>query len=104
MNSLPPIEQAKALRTSLRETIVKTNGLIRALKKQQKQAKVVAWTLPSCWFPLPRDHLEHNRRSRVPWKRGDSASLPATARINATSNPPKNEDPKKRGAQRSAGG
>jgi len=37
-------------------------------------------------------------RSRVPAQRGDGASSPATAPINATSNPSKNGDPKKRGA------
>jgi hypothetical protein len=46
-SGLSPIEQAKALRASLRETLGKTNELIRTLKRQEKQSRVVASTLAS---------------------------------------------------------
>src|SRR5262249_18752140 len=39
------IEQAKALLTSQREQLVKTKDLIAALRRQQKQSRVVAATL-----------------------------------------------------------
>jgi hypothetical protein len=42
-----PIEQAVALRNSLRESVVKTNELIRALKRQRQQNRLVAKTLAS---------------------------------------------------------
>jgi hypothetical protein len=42
-----PIEQAKRLRASLRETLAETNRLIVSLRRHQKQSKVVASTLAS---------------------------------------------------------
>lgn len=47
MAFVPPIEQAKALRTSLKDTLLKTNDLIGALRRQQRQSKAVASTLAS---------------------------------------------------------
>lgn len=47
VSCVSPIEQAKALRASLRDTISKTNELIRTLKRQQRQSKVVQTTLAS---------------------------------------------------------
>jgi hypothetical protein len=44
---VPPIEQAKALRASLKDTLLKTNDLIGALRRQQRQSKAVASTLAS---------------------------------------------------------
>jgi hypothetical protein len=40
-----PIEQALVLRTSLRETLIKTNSLISALKRQNRQSKLMQTTL-----------------------------------------------------------
>lgn len=42
-----PIMQAMALRTSLRTTLARTGELIHALKRQQRQSKLVASTLAS---------------------------------------------------------
>jgi hypothetical protein len=42
-----PIEQAVALKVSLRETLSATNELIRTLKRQKKQSRLVASTLQS---------------------------------------------------------
>jgi hypothetical protein len=42
-----PIEQALALRDSLRESINKANELIRTLKRQRQHSKLVATTLAS---------------------------------------------------------
>ena len=42
-----PIEQAVALRNALRESLTKTNELIRSLKRQRRQSKLVATTLAS---------------------------------------------------------
>lgn len=47
VSCVSPIEQAKALRASLRDSIAKTNELIRTLKRQQRQSKVVQTTLAS---------------------------------------------------------
>ena len=42
-----PIEQAIALKGALRETLLQTNELIRTLKRQKKQSRLVATTLQS---------------------------------------------------------
>ncbi len=42
-----PIEQAVAVRDSLRESVVKANELIRTLKRQRQQSRLVATTLAS---------------------------------------------------------
>ena len=42
-----PIAQAMALRVSLRATLTQTGELIRALKRQKQQTKLVATTLAS---------------------------------------------------------
>jgi hypothetical protein len=42
-----PIMQAMALRAVLRETLVQTNELIRALKRDKRQSRLVASTLAS---------------------------------------------------------
>ena len=42
-----PIEQAVALKGTLRETLLQTNELIRTLKRQKKQSRLVATTLAS---------------------------------------------------------
>ena len=42
-----PIEHAVALRDSLRESVAKSNELIRALKRQRQQSRLVATTLAS---------------------------------------------------------
>ena len=47
VSCLSPIEQAKALRESLRDALGKNNELIRTLKRQQRQSKAVAQTLAS---------------------------------------------------------
>lgn len=47
ISCVSPIEQAKALRASLRDTLAKTNELIRTLKRQERQSKVVQTTLAS---------------------------------------------------------
>jgi hypothetical protein len=44
---VPPIEQAKVLRASLKDALLKTNDLIGALHRQQRQSKAVASTLAS---------------------------------------------------------
>jgi hypothetical protein len=41
------LEQATALRTTLRDAVNKTSELIRALKREQKQSKLVRSTLAS---------------------------------------------------------
>ena len=41
------IEQAEAVKTSLRETLARTTELITALKKHRKQTKLVRSTLAS---------------------------------------------------------
>jgi hypothetical protein len=46
-NKLSPIEQAKAIRTTLRQALAQNTDLIRALKCQQRQARLVANTLDS---------------------------------------------------------
>jgi hypothetical protein len=45
--SAGPIEQAIALRDSLRESVAKSNELIRSLKRQRQQSRLVATTLAS---------------------------------------------------------
>jgi hypothetical protein len=45
--SAGPIEQAVALRDNLREAVVKANELIRTLKRQRQQNRLVATTLAS---------------------------------------------------------
>lgn len=47
VSCVSPIEQAKALRASLRDTIAKTNELIRTLQRQQRKSKAVQTTLAS---------------------------------------------------------
>lgn len=42
-----PLTQALALRTALRASLTQTNALIQALKRQKKQAKLMATTLAS---------------------------------------------------------
>ena len=42
-----PVEQAEALRDSLKEALGKTRELIRALKRQKKQTRAVESTLAS---------------------------------------------------------
>jgi len=42
-----PIEQAEAVKTSLRETLTNTSELITFLKKHRKQTKLVRSTLAS---------------------------------------------------------
>ena len=42
-----PIEQALALRDSLRDSVNKTNELIRSLKRHRQQSRLVATTLAS---------------------------------------------------------
>jgi hypothetical protein len=42
-----PIEQAVAMRDSLRESVAKANELIRTLKRQRQQSRLVATTLAS---------------------------------------------------------
>lgn len=42
-----PIEQAVALRAALRDTLSKTNDLIRALQRQKQQSRLVQATLAS---------------------------------------------------------
>ena len=42
-----PIEQAVAVRDSLRESVAKANELIRTLKRQRQQNRLVATTLAS---------------------------------------------------------
>ena len=39
------IEQAESVKTSLRETLTKTNELLAALKRHRKQSKIVDSTL-----------------------------------------------------------
>ena len=46
-NTLSPIAQAEALRVNLREALAKSNELIRGLKHQDRQARLVASTLDS---------------------------------------------------------
>lgn len=41
------IEQAETLRTALRENLVKTNDLVKALKRHRRQGRIVANTLAS---------------------------------------------------------
>ncbi len=41
------LEQATALRTALRDAVNKTSELIRALKREQKQSRLVRSTLAS---------------------------------------------------------
>lgn len=45
--SASPIEQAVALRAALRDTLSKTNNLIRALRRQKQQSRLVQATLAS---------------------------------------------------------
>ena len=42
-----PIEQVITLRTKLREAVNQTNELIRSLRRQKKQSRLVASTLAS---------------------------------------------------------
>ena len=42
-----PIEQAVALKAPLRQTLSKTSELIRALKRQKKQSRMITTTLKS---------------------------------------------------------
>jgi hypothetical protein len=42
-----PLAQAIAVRDSLRETLVKTRELIRAIKREKKHSQIVASTLAS---------------------------------------------------------
>jgi hypothetical protein len=46
-NNLSPMEQAKAIRATLRQALVQNNELIRGLKRQDRQARLVANTLDS---------------------------------------------------------
>jgi hypothetical protein len=46
-NSASPIEQAVAVRNALRETVAKTNELIRAINRHKKQSRLVQSTLAS---------------------------------------------------------
>ena len=41
------IQQAEALRTLLRDTLLKTNGLVKALKRHRRQSRIVSNTLAS---------------------------------------------------------
>jgi len=41
------IEQADALRASLREILMKTSGLVQSLKRHRRQSRIVANTLAS---------------------------------------------------------
>ena len=42
-----PVEQAEALRDSLKDALQKTRGLVSALKRQKKQSRIVESTLAS---------------------------------------------------------
>lgn len=46
-NNASPIEQAKAIRATLKQTLAQNNELIRALKRHERQARLVANTLDS---------------------------------------------------------
>ena len=46
-NNLSAMEQAKAIRATLRQALAQNNELIRGLKRQQRQARLVASTLDS---------------------------------------------------------
>ena len=45
--SISPIEQAEALRDSLKDALDKTRDLVRVLKRQKKQSRIVESTLAS---------------------------------------------------------
>ncbi|HVX09949.1 MAG TPA: hypothetical protein VHC22_01990 [Pirellulales bacterium] len=47
VSNLSPIEQAKAIRATLRQALVQNSEIIRALTRQQRQARLVASTLDS---------------------------------------------------------
>ena len=46
-STISPIAQAVAVRTALREALAQTNELIRALKRDKRQGRLVASTLAS---------------------------------------------------------